>query len=174
MPKLPEGMYGIESLRMDYMRQVDPGLASRVQIVNDFIHAIYPVLKEHLFQPLGFTPPDLPLTIVPWNEDLIQTSGGATAFMTPTDNNPIAIWINPVGNATPLDAAAALAHEMIHSIYGDRENGGHTERFGELHHRIGLIGRITQSVPGPQFVNWYKQYGSPVFRNLYNKEKVAA
>jgi hypothetical protein len=60
----------------------------------------------------------------------------------------------------PLDAAEILAHEMIHASVGNK--AGHGKPFRDVAIAIGLTGKMTKTVAGPEFVAWIK----PVLKKL--------
>ena len=60
----------------------------------------------------------------------------------------------------PLDAAAILAHEMIHASVGTKQ--GHGKAFRDVAIAIGLTGKMTSTVAGPEFIKWVK----PVLKKL--------
>lgn len=67
-----------------------------------------------------------------------------------------AIVIHPSQWASSRDVLAVLAHEMCHAATpGD----GHGRRFRELVTRIGLVGKPTQTRPGPAFLSWAQGSG---------------
>ena len=59
-----------------------------------------------------------------------------------------------------MDAAAILAHEMIHASVGTA--AGHGKPFRDVALAIGLTGKMTATVAGPEFIKWIK----PVLKKL--------
>lgn len=49
----------------------------------------------------------------------------------------------------PLDVLATLAHELVHAGLGP--GAGHGPKFKRVAHGIGLAGRMTATIPGPEF-----------------------
>ncbi len=59
-----------------------------------------------------------------------------------------------------MDAAAILAHEMVHASVGTA--AGHGKAFRDVALAIGLTGKMTATVAGPEFIKWIK----PVLKKI--------
>lgn len=59
-----------------------------------------------------------------------------------------------------MDAAAIMAHEMIHASVGTK--AGHGKPFRDVAIAIGLTGKMTATVAGPEFLKWIK----PVLKKI--------
>ena len=59
-----------------------------------------------------------------------------------------------------MDAAQILAHEMVHASVGTA--AGHGKPFRDVAIAIGLTGKMTATVAGPEFVKWIK----PVLKKI--------
>jgi len=58
------------------------------------------------------------------------------------------------------DAAQILAHEMVHASVGTK--AGHGKAFRDVAIAIGLTGKMTATVAGPEFIKWIK----PVLKRI--------
>lgn len=65
------------------------------------------------------------------------------------------IFISP-DNATDVDIAAAVTHELVHAVHGfvDGVKRPHGKRFGLTARALGLEGPLTETVPGQAWFNW--------------------
>lgn len=69
------------------------------------------------------------------------------------------IFINPRMKAEASDVLPVLAHEVCHAVVGNENK--HNKVFGKCARAIGLTGKLTATVPGPEFLEqaaeWVKQ-----------------
>lgn len=134
--------------------------ASHAASVEQFIQKLYPVMADKLFKPLGYKAPNVEVSTFPPTQELFEKVEGSTQYESKGDvDTPISIFINPMIR-NKQSAAAALAHEMIHTIVAEKENGGHGPKFSAVHKKIGLIGRPEAAEMGPEFEKWYMEYAS--------------
>jgi hypothetical protein len=73
---------------------------------------------------------------------------------TRSDGKVFEIFISPI-IADPLEAAAILAHELIHATVGLA--AAHGKPFAKCAHAIGLEGKMTATVPGKAFIEWFEK-----------------
>lgn len=77
----------------------------------------------------------------------------------------ISVWISPEAsadghheifispdNATDVDLAATLTHELVHAVHGGAE--GHGKRFGATARALGLDGPLTATHAGESWFSW--------------------
>jgi hypothetical protein len=69
------------------------------------------------------------------------------------------IFISPRIKQSAAEILPVLAHEVCHAVVGNAE--GHNKVFGKCARGIGLTGKLTATVPGPEFLEtateWVKQ-----------------
>lgn len=88
----------------------------------------------------------------------VGANGGANGECwndTCTDDRHYTIFISPA-EATSMDIAAILNHELIHAAVGLKE--GHKGKFAEMMKATGMARPFTCSVPGDAFKAWVQPF----------------
>lgn len=78
-------------------------------------------------------------------------AGGECWNKTVSADGHFEIFIMP-DRVEVMEIAAILCHELIHAAVGLQE--GHKGKFAEMMGKLGLLRPYTQSVAGPQFIEW--------------------
>jgi hypothetical protein len=123
---------------------------TREQWLNDFANAARPKFKE-----VGA---ELPKAIrmsigFPSKGIRAKTIGECWASDTSTDKHA-EIFIRPSLQASASRIADVLTHELIHAALGHEE--GHGKQFKRVATALGLTGKMTATVAGPEWYEWAK------------------
>lgn len=129
-----------------------------LDMAERFIHDAYPVLRDQLLWPKGLcAPATIPLVL--GVNHALEGEMGVTGMT--KDLVPEVIGISPLHwlvwdkRMAFIQAAATLAHEMIHAALRKPEADAHDEEFARYARSLGLDGPATGTWAGPKFIDWY-------------------
>lgn len=124
----------------------------KFQLREQWLHAVAAELNKK-FQQLGHALPAYRLSVGFPSKGIRSKIIGECFHEESSADKSCQIFIHP-SQTDSIDVAGILCHELCHAVLG--HGFGHGAKFKKLAYAMGLAGKPTSTIPGPEFVAWFE------------------